>query len=590
MLTSIPFSLRRRAAAALSLLLLSSLAPAAEEELPHLRRQGSATQLIVDGKPLVMLAGELHNSSASGVEYMRKIWPKLAAIGLNTVVAPVSWELIEPEEGRFDFTLVDALLDQARRVDQRLVLLWFGSWKNGASSYVPLWVLRDMQRFPRAQGSSHQNSKDMLSTLGPANVQADAAAFARLMRHLREADGKRHTVVLVQVENEVGIKPERRDQSDLARAGFQFARSPRVARIPGQAPQGADAELRDRWAKSRFAASGTWAELFGGDGDADEVFSAWHYARYIDAVAAAGQAEYNLPMYVNAWLATQPGTYPSGGPVAHMHDVWRAAAPHLAVLAPDIYTGEFKEVCSQYARPENPLWIPEVHRDVDNAGRVWWAIAQHQALGFSPFGIESLPADDPLIDAYGILRQLLPQITAAHGTGRMVGVFRQNSSEADPGLLEVGDYRVQISYEKRLPAGRRPIGGLVIQTGPAEFLVAGYGFGCHFTSKAGDAQRTEIGRVELGHFDSAGGWVHELWLNGDETGANYLAHIPPFSGNECLGVNRPMILRVTLYTPLSLGHAGDTCGKYGLSWPDELTQPARAHVSCPVCLPAMQRA
>ena len=191
-------------------LLLAVPLPAAGQSIPRLRQKGNVKQLLVDGRPFVMLAGELHNSSASGVEYMRRMWPHLKALGLNTVVAPVSWELTEPAEGQFDFTYVDAMLELARKHGQRLVLAWFGSWKNGVSSYAPVWVLNDTERFPRAKGSSRQNTKDMLSTFSANNLKADAAAFARLMRHLKEVDGKEHTVILVQVENEVGIKPETR--------------------------------------------------------------------------------------------------------------------------------------------------------------------------------------------------------------------------------------------------------------------------------------------------------------------------------------------------------------------------------------------
>ena len=174
--------------------------------LPRLEDKGTTKQLIVDGKPHLMLAGELHNSAASGVQYMRRMWPHLKDLGLHTVIGPASWELIEPEEGQFDFSLVDEMIELARRHHQRLVLLWFGSWKNGVSSYCPVWILCDTNRFARAKGSSNQNTKNVLSTLSEANLQADSIAFARLMRHLKEVDGEAHTVVLVQVENEVGIR------------------------------------------------------------------------------------------------------------------------------------------------------------------------------------------------------------------------------------------------------------------------------------------------------------------------------------------------------------------------------------------------
>ena len=530
---------------ALGLLSLSPLA-AADPNIPQLRRTGGATQLIVDGQPLLMLAGELHNSSASGVAYMRRMWPHLKTLGLNTVLAPVSWELLEPAEGQFDFTFVDALLDLARNYDHRLVLLWFGSWKNGVSSYVPAWVLKDTARFPRAKGSNHQNTKDMLSTLSADNLQADATAFARLMLHLKQADGAKHTVLMIQVENEVGIKPETRDMSDEATRAYQSPVPAELMDYLVRHKRDLHLELLQRWGKSGFHDRGSWGELFGGGPEAEEIFSAWHYARYIDRVAAAGQSQYALPMYVNAWLASKLGAYPAGGPVAHVHDIWRAAAPHIALFAPDVYVGEFKEVCTAYARSGNPLLLPEASRDDEAAARAYWVLAQRHGLGFSPFGIEDVREDHPLVDSYRLLRQLLPQIAAAQGTARMIGIYRQGREET-PAPIPLGEYQIRIAYESRLPPRHPPAGGLVIETGPQQFLVAGYGFGCQFESRTPATRNSHIRSVELGRFGGAGQWVHELWLNGDETGANNIVRIPPSTVNEYLGTVRPMILQVKLY-------------------------------------------
>lgn len=528
------------------MLFTASLVRAADDSIPRLQKKGDCVQLLVDGKPHVMLAGELHNSSASGIEYMRKIWPNLKVLGLNTVLAPVCWELTEPEEGKFDFTFADELISLARKHDQKLVILWFGSWKNGVSSYAPGWVLRDTKRFPRAKGSSNQNTKDILSTLSQANLNADAKAFAMLMKHLRRVDGRQHTVVMVQVENEVGIKPEIRDLSDEASVVYRGEIPAELTAFLAGNKDLLHPELLQRWKKGGCDVKGSWAEVFGGGPEAEEIFSAWFYARYIDQVAAAGQAEYPLPMYANAWLASKPGTYPSGGPVAHMHDVWRAAAPHIAVLAPDIYVGEFKETCAAFNRAGNPLMVPEASKGNDAAGRAWWVIAQHNGLCFAPFGIDSVREDHPLVGTFNILGQLMPVIVEAQGTGRMIGVYRQNNEE-NPPTQDVGDCSVRINYSARLPEKHPPIGGLVVQTGKEEFIVAGYGFSCQFQSKTPGPKNTHILSVELGHFDKAGKWVHELWLNGDETGANGGATIPPFAANEALGVASPMILKVKLY-------------------------------------------
>src|SRR5690348_12954088 len=189
------------------------------KQAPYLHKQGSATQLIVDGKPFLILGGELHNSSSSNLEYMRPIWERLVALKLNCVLAPVSWELIEPEEGRFDFTLVDGLIQDARRYDLRLIFLWFGSWKNGMSSYIPVWMKQDYHRFPRIKIRDGQ-TVEVLSTLAEANWQADARAFASLMRHIRGVDGNHHTVIMIQVENEVGVLGDSRDRSETANRAF----------------------------------------------------------------------------------------------------------------------------------------------------------------------------------------------------------------------------------------------------------------------------------------------------------------------------------------------------------------------------------
>ena len=188
-------------------------------EIPHLRKQGTATQLIVDGKPFLALAGELLNSSATSLEYMRPLWPEFAKAKLNTILPGVSWNQIEPQQGKFDFTVLDGVIQGARSRNMRLVLLWFGSWKNSLSGYAPDWVKKDFERFPRAQVTGGK-SIELLSPFSDANRDADARAFAALMRHIKAVDGREHTVVMIQVENEVGMRGDSRDRSPMANQAF----------------------------------------------------------------------------------------------------------------------------------------------------------------------------------------------------------------------------------------------------------------------------------------------------------------------------------------------------------------------------------
>ena len=334
--------MRPTSLALLAFLLFTSSSSA--QPLPELKTNGAARQFMVDGKPYLMLGGELHNSSASSTAYMKALWPRLEALHLNTVIGTVSWELLEPEEGKFDFTLVDDQIRDARQHGMRLVLIWFASWKNATSTYVPLWVKKDARRFPRAVIRSSPEIDSVitrifgpalpspnLSAFGTETLNADARAFRALMRHIREVD-PHHTVIMMQVENETGILGDSRDRSPLAEAAWnkpvpaelmQFLNRNRANLLP---------ELTAVWGAHGFKTSGTWAEVFGTDRQADEVFMAWHVGSYVGKVVAAGKEELALPMYANAWLGPQPGMdlpgqYPSGGPVARMIDIWHAAAP-----------------------------------------------------------------------------------------------------------------------------------------------------------------------------------------------------------------------------------------------------------------------
>lgn len=359
--------------------------------MPHLQKQGDATQLIVDGKPFLMLAGELGNSAASSVENMKPVWPRLAEGNLNTVLMPVYWDLIEPQEGKFDFALVDDLIRGARSRDLHLVLLWFASWKNSMACYAPYWVKTNYERFPRAQDAAGKGL-EILSPFSESNRDADSRAFAALMRHIRQFDGDKRTVIMIQVENEVGMIPDARDHCAAANEQFEKLVPQELMDYLLAHKDSLVPEFCNVWKANGFKTSGTWSEVFGSSENTEEIFMAWFYARYIDRVASAGKAEYPLPMYVNAALIHQgykPGQYPSAGPLPHLMDIWRAAAPHIDFLAPDIYFHNFVEWLEKFDRSGNPVFIPEVGNGAENPANAFYAIGQHNAMGFSPFAIES---------------------------------------------------------------------------------------------------------------------------------------------------------------------------------------------------------
>lgn len=517
-------------------------------EIPRLERKDAATRLLVDGRPFVMLAGELHNSSASSLEYMEPIWDKLSAMKLNTVLATVSWELIEPQEGRFDFTPVDGLVKSARAHDLKLVLLWFGSWKNGVSSYIPTWVKKDLERFPRAQGVNG-NNKDVLSPLAAASRDADARAFAALMRHLRRIDSDRDTVLMVQVENEIGIMPESRDHSPAANDAFHAAVPQPLMDYLAAHKDTLLPEVKSLWESTGFKESGTWTEVFGDSPWTDEVFMTWHMASYVGEVVRAGKAEYPLPMYVNAWLVQndqqKPGDYPSGGSVSRVMDIWRAAAPEVDLLAPDIYLTDFKAVCTSYVRSGNPLMIPEARRGPEAARNVFWAVAEYDAICFAPFGIESAEPNHPLVASYDVLRQLMPLIVERQGTDRMAGVLQQDPKEEGT-TIDLPGYRANVRYNRNAKDQTDMSYGLILELAPDEFLLAGNWFSVNFSPVGPGPRHAGILQVWEGRYES-GRWRPGRCLNGDETAAHWQAKLPPNDADLFAGSTQPRILRVTLY-------------------------------------------
>ncbi len=498
-------------------------------EIPRLHKQGTTTQLLVEGKPFVILGGELHNSSASSLAYMEPIWPKMVALNLNTVLAVVSWELLEPEEGKFDFDLVDGLLDGARKHNLRLVLLWFGSWKNGVSSYVPGWVKRDVARFSRMQPRAGENV-EVLTPLSGTNCQADARAFAALMRHLKQVDGSRHTVLMIQVENEVGLLGASRDHSPAAEAAFAKDVPAELMKYFQEHKNDLIPEFKKYWEAAGFKTMGTWTDVFG-EG-ADEAFMAWYMARYLGQIAAAGKEEYPLPMYANAWLVQnegqKAGQYPSGGPVSKVLDVWRAAAPAIDFLAPDIYLPDFKAVCASYARSGNPLFIPESTAVPE---RSFYALGQHEALGFCPFAIDALPPDHPFKDSYQLLAELMPVIIENQGADRMRGLLQYKEADEQ---VDLAGYRLEVSYRKEATGKSY---GLVIATGQDEFLVAGSGVGIHFAARTPGPRHTRILSVDEGRFKE-GKWIPGRRMNGDEDAGGWRLQLPG---------GPPSIQRIKLY-------------------------------------------
>jgi len=495
-------------------------------QIPHLKKQGKTTQLIVDEKPFLVLGGELGNSSFTSVEYMEPIWPKLRAMNLNTVLTPVYWELIEPIEGTFDFELLDQLINKARNHDLKLVLLWFGSWKNSMSSHAPSWVKKNQERFPRIKddkGKSHE----ILTPFSEANLQADLKAFQSLMKHIKEFDGVENTVIMVQVENEIGMLPTARDYHPLANEKFQGNVPAELIQYLKNNKDDLVPEFYEVWATNGFKDSGTWEEIFGKGLHTDEIFMAWYYSKFTNAVTEAGKAIYSLPMYVNAALirpGRKPGSgYPSAGPLPHLMDIWKAGGPAIDFLSPDFYFPNLKHWCDLYTRQGNPLFIPEHRFDNTVAAKAVYTIGHYEGIGFCPFSVEYAndPENEPLGKMYSILNQLTPVITDHQGQDKIEGVLFDKENQES--VFQLGNYEFTLRHSNTLGYEEdskndawNMAGAIIIQTNDDEFYIAGTGIVATFKNLSNPMINVGILKTDEGRFENKQ-WKVIRHLNGDQT-------------------------------------------------------------------------
>jgi beta-galactosidase GanA len=512
----------------------SVAAAAADDSLPRLERRDGRHALLVDGEPFLMLGVQANNSS-NYPAMLPQVWPMLERLHANTLEIPVAWEQVEPVEGSFDFSWLDTLIQQAVEHDKRLVLLWFATWKNTGPSYAPAWVKSADGRFPRMRtrdGKTHY----VLSPHHRTTLEADKRAFVAMMKHIKSIDRHRR-VIMVQPENEVGSYGQPRDFGPEAEALFRASVPDALARALGK--------------------SGTWSVVYGKL--ADSAFNAWHTARYIDEIAAAGQAVLDLPMYCNAALGdpfAKPGESggASGGPDWQLIDVWKAAAPHIDFVAPDIYNRDpkaYAEYLRHYARADNALMIPETGNAAEYA-RFFWAALGKGAIGYCPFGFDSTGyfnyplgakgLDDATIEAfaskYALFAPMARQwakIALLHPTWGAA----KGDDAADQSTV-MGHWRVTTQFDQwqfgerdwawleadPAPTVGKAVGGAVVaQLGPDEFLVAGSNVRVRI---ALDKRAAEGGammmRVEEGRYDAGGKWTFKRVWNGDQTdyGLNFV--------------------------------------------------------------------
>jgi hypothetical protein len=354
--------------------LVSLHAQSTNASLPHLIHKNGRHALMVDGKPFLILGAQCNNSSAWPA-ILPKVWSAMEALHVNTLEIPIYWEQFEPQPGKYDYSVIDTIITQARQRNLRLVLLWFATWKNGSNHYMPQWMKLQPEKYPNIVDKNGRQI-DSPSPHAEATLEADIKAFSAFMHHLKAFD-KEHTVIMVQVQNEPGSWDTVRDYSPKAQKIFD---SP--------VPTAALAAMKLSPKSNR-----NWPEVFGRD--ADEFFQVWHVATYIGKVAAAGKAIYPIPLFVNGSIRDPlnpgwPPTYQVGGPNDNVFELWKAAAPAVDILAPDIYIGNtegYLKALELYGRKDNPLFVPETI-GFGAFTRFFFAALGLGAIGYAPFGMD----------------------------------------------------------------------------------------------------------------------------------------------------------------------------------------------------------
>lgn len=538
-----------------------------------LRKQGSATQLYVDGKPFVILGGELGNSSASSPADIARIFPKLQRMNLNTVLVPVYWDMVEPVEGDYDFSLIDATLEEARRCGLKVVFLWFGAWKNSMSCYAPSWFKSDYKKYPRAY-TSEGKPLEIASTFSENVYQADSRAFKAWLGHLADVD-KEGTVLMVQIENEIGMLEDARDYSAAAQREYDKGVPSQLMAFLEKNNKSLHPQLSERWRDNGMKSAGSWREVFGDDIYSDEYFMAWNYAAYVERLAREARDILGRPLYVNAAMNSRgrkPGEYPSAGPLAHLKDIWHAAAPTVDILSPDLYDKGFTDWVAQYHTSDNPLFIPEIRRFDGNAAQAYYIIGEHDAIGISPFSIENgsdSPQSTP-VRGYAALRDLMPLLVKYQGKGVMNGFYFDNDSTErilrHDGLKITANHYFTLPWDPRATDGSEwmPVGGVIIRLAPDEYIIAGTGIVVKFENETESSVKRNLGEdgfLNAGSDRNAapswGGGMRVGLASVDEVAVNpdgTLQFVRRYNGDEThqgrhvrIGVDDFQVLHVKLY-------------------------------------------
>jgi hypothetical protein len=460
-------------------------------QISELKKLNGHTALYVDNNPFIILGLQLDCDSCYDSSTIDDLMKQIGVLGGNTAACLLYWRLIEPEEGQYDFSILESMIESAKRYDLRIVLVWFGSYKNACTHYAPDWFQNTPQKYRHAHLESGEQLRYVACPNCNESLEKDKQAVVKVFEYLRDYDTEKR-VILFQVNNESGLIGT--DRCYCEECNYLFEQGNYKA---------TDKAI------------------------ANEIFSAESILRYMEKIAKPAKEIYPLPCYMNAWLAHhtpdhKPGSeYPSGGPVYRVLDVYMQNKKFIDFVSPDIYTPGYKDfmrISKEYCLEENPLYIAEhaLGKTSRAFKNLYYALGKFSAIGFDPWAIDCAFPDvmeQPLYDlmqkkfsdeAYDIMESYIPvrdamiPIAERQGTENMK-YFVQEESDTEY-VMDFGDIIVKAQLCNPDNGCSR---GIVLRIDTCNFVVLGVKTIISFMDKEGNYIRiknSERGRFERRKF------------------------------------------------------------------------------------------
>jgi hypothetical protein len=458
--------------------------PKSRNLMPHFEEANGHKVLYVDGEPFSVLAVEIPWWDLIYGKYKETetaydgLYPAAAKLGLNALKVPIKWSMVEPEKGVYNFSYLDHAKSMAENNHLKLILNWFGHYASADGTvygnltgelYAPMYIVTDDKLYPRAvdaDGIPHHNA---ISYDYEPIVEREIAAFRAFMQHIKEVDSQAHTILMVQVENEIAVF-------------------------------GVDRHNPKLWRDHSPASNKRFAE----NGFSDDLkYSAWDLSyNWIRRLTDAGAAVYALPLFHN-YVGGRVADWMVGGAPGEDVNTYLRNCPSISFIGVNSYfcaewrwdntcareshatVDQLREPLNRYSVGRNLPAITEINSGSTplTSRLAYIAVGEFGAPIFAPW---SLTASYPepyepyvlkdgnlangafaLRETYTSLSKALPQITYYATTDKLKVFMSHSSGQRFTQTEEVNGFKLTVSGEHNGQA-------IVIHPSQHHFLAVGY--------------------------------------------------------------------------------------------------------------------